>query len=118
MVTFPVYKQSKSTGTIVKFVGIEEGVVMEPGPSSSHSVGEKSDGWRPYTNKDTWKDCSAEWLRNNIKSIKESVESLTLFQTISMNASSSTLTKVPGGYIITSHSGHQLFIKENTKEIL
>lgn len=118
MTTFPIYKQSKSTGTIVKFVGIEEGIVMDPGPSSSYSVGEGSDEWIPYTNKDTWKDCSAEWLKDNIKSFKESVESLTLFQTISMNDSSSTLTKVPSGHVLTSHSGHQIFIKENTKEIL
>lgn len=117
MSTFPIYKQSIRSDMIVKFEGTTRGVVMETG-SSSNSVGDKSDTWYPYTDKTIWKDCSAEWLKDNIKSFKESVESLTLFQTISMNASSSTLTKVPGGYVITSHSGHQLFIKEDTKETL
>lgn len=121
MSTFPIYKQSRQTGMIVKFVGISEGVVMETG-SSSYLVGDKSNNWYPYTDESTWKDCSAEWLRrNNIKSYKGSVESLDLFESLTLSYGfykESTITKVPNGYVMTSHSGHQIFIKENTKEIL
>ena len=53
-----------------------------------------------------------------VKSFEESVKSLAPFQTVSMDTSSSTLTKVPDGYVMTSHSGHQIFIKETTKEII
>lgn len=105
---------------IVKFEGTTRGVVMETG-SSSNSLGHKSDTWYPYTDKIVWKDCSAEWLKDNIKSFKESVESLELFESLTLSSGfykESTVTKVPNGYVMTSHSGNQLFIKENTKETL
>ena len=44
MSTFPIYKQSKNSGLIVKFVGPTEGVVVETG-SSTYSIGFKSNGW-------------------------------------------------------------------------
>ena len=53
-----------------------------------------------------------------VTSFEESVKSLAPFQTVSMDNSTSTLTKVPDGYVMTSHSGHQIFIKENTKDTL
>lgn len=122
MSTFPIYKQSKITGMIVQFVGLNEGTVMETG-TSSNPVGYKSNNWyHPYTDEDTWKDCPEEWLiRNNIKSCKDSVESLDLFDSLTLFNGfykESTITKVPNGYVMTSHSGHQIFIKENTKEII
>ena len=117
MSTFPIYKQSKITGAIIRFIGLTKGMVVESG-ISSNPLGYKSDDWYPYTDEDTWKDCSEEWLSNNIKTCKGSEESLTLFQTLSMANSSSTLTKVPNGYVMTSHSGHQIFIKETIKEVL
>lgn len=117
MSTFPIYKQSKTTGVIVKFVATNKGEVIDPG-RSSYILGEMSGNWAPYTKKDVWQDCSDEWLKENVKTFKEKVESLALFQTISMENSSSTLTKVPAGYVMTSHSGHQLLIKEHTKEVL
>ena len=120
MSTFPIYKQSRRSDMIVKFEGTTRGVVMETG-SSSYSVGDKSDIWYPYTDKTIWKDCSAEWLRNNEKAFKDSVESLELFESLTLSSGfykESTITKVPNGYVMTSHSGHQIFIKENTKEIL
>ena len=120
MDTYPIYKESIRTGMIVKFVGIERGVVMETG-SSSYSVGDKRDTWYPYTDKVVWKDCSAERLRDNTESLKGSPETLDLFESLTLSNGfykESTITKVPNGYVMTSHSGHQIFIKENTKEIL
>ena len=120
MSTFPIYKQSKRTDMIVKFEDTTRGVVMETG-SSSYSVGHKSDTWFPYTDKTVWKDCSAERLRDNTESLKESVESLDLFESLTLSNGfykEATITKIPNGYVMTSHSGHQIFIKETTKETL
>lgn len=120
MSTFPIYKQSKSSGLIVKFEGLTEGVVMDTG-SSTYAIGFKSNGWFPYTDERLWKDCTAEWLRNNIKTCKDRVESLDLFESQTLSNEfykESIITKVPNGYVMTSHSGHQIFIKENTKEII
>ena len=120
MSTFPIYKQSRRSNIIVKFEGTTRGVVMETG-SSSYSVGEKKDSWYPYTDKTVWKDCSAERLRDNTESLKGSPETLDLFESLTLSNGfykESTITKVPNGYVMTSHSGHQLFIKENTKETL
>lgn len=120
MSTFPIYKQSRRSNMIVKFEGTTRGVVMETG-SSSYSVGHKSDTWYPYTDKTIWKDCSAERLRDNETAFKDSVESLELFESLTLSSGfykESTITKVPNGYVMTSHSGHQIFIKENTKETL
>ena len=120
MDTYPIYKESIRTGMIVKFVGIERGVVMEVG-SSSYSVGHISDSWYRHTDKTVWKDCSAERLRDNTESLKGSVESLDLFESLTLSNGfykEATITKVPNGYVMTSHSGHQIFIKENTKETL
>lgn len=120
MDTYPIYKQSIRSNMIVKFGGTTQGVVMETGSSSS-SVGLKSDTWYPYTDKTVWKDCSAEWLRDNTESLKGNSETLDLFESLTLSNGfykESTVTKVPNGYVMTSHSGHQIFIKENTKETL
>lgn len=120
MSTFPIYKQSRRSGMIVKFEGTTRGVVMETG-STSYSVGYKRNTWYPYTDKTVWKDCSAERLRDNTESLKGSPETLDLFDSLTLSNGfykESTITKVPNGYVMTSHSGHQIFIKENTKETL
>lgn len=120
MSTYPIYKQSRRSNMIVKFEGTTRGVVMETG-SSSYLVGHKSDTWYPYTDKTVWKDCSAERLRDNTESLKSSPETLDLFDSLTLSNGfykESTITKVPNGYVMTSHSGHQIFIKENTKETL
>ena len=119
MSTFPIYKQSKTSGVIVKFVSQTMGEVVDPG-HSRYSRGHTTNGWASCTNNDVWKDCSGEYLKENVKSFKQSIESLALFQTINIDNSfkPSTLTKVPDGYVMTSHSGHQIFIKETTKEII
>ena len=122
MSTYPIYKQSRRSNMIVKFEGTTRGVVMETG-SSSYSVGHERDTWYPYTDKTVWKDCSAERLRDNTESLKSSPETLDLFDSLPLSNGfcfykESTITKVPNGYVMTSHSGHQIFIKENTKEIL
>lgn len=120
MGTFPIYKQSRKTGAVIQFVGLTEGEVVESG-TSSDSIGYKSNDWYPYTNEDKWKDWTPVWLRNNIKTCKDRVESLDLFESLTLSNGlykESTITKVPNGYVMTSHSGHQIFIKENTKEII
>ena len=120
MSTFPIYKQSRRSNMIVKFEGTTRGVVMETG-SSSYLVGHKSDTWYSYTDNTVWKECSAEWLRNNVKAFKGSPETLDLFESLTLSNGfykDATITKVPNGYVMTSHSGHQIFIKENTKETL
>ena len=120
MDTYPIYKESRRSNMIVKFEGTTRGVVMETG-SSSYSVGDKRDTWYPYTDKTVWKDCSAERLRDNTESLKGNSETLDLFESLTLSNGfykESTITKVPNGYVMTSHSGHQIFIKENTKETL
>ena len=121
MSTFPIYKQNKRTGMIIRFVDLTEGMVVERG-TSSYSEGHKSNDWYPYTDEDTWKDCTLPiWLKENVKSLTESVESLDLFESLTLTNGfykESIITKVPNGYVMTSHSGHQIFIKENTKEII
>ena len=66
MDTYPIYKESIRTGMIVKFVGIERGVVMEVG-SSSYSVGHISDSWYRHTDKTIWKDCAEEIIQSHVK---------------------------------------------------
>ena len=117
MSTFPIYKQSRRSDMIVKFEGTTRGVVMETG-SSSYSVGDKRDTFVPHTDQSVWENVPYTWLESRVKIYTESIGSLTFFQTLPMENSSSTLTKVPNGYVMTSHSGHQIFIKENTKETL
>lgn len=120
MDTYPIYKQSIRSDMIVKFEGPTRGVIMETG-SSLYSVGHKSDNWYPYTDKFVWKDCSAERLRDNTESLKGNPETLDLFESLTLSNGfykESTITKVPNGYVMTSHSGHQIFIKETTKETL
>ena len=120
MSTYPIYKQSRMSNMLVKFEGTTRGVVMETG-SSSYSVGDKRNTWYPYTDKTVWKDCSAERLRDNTESLKGSPETLDLFDSLTLSNGfykESTITKVPNGYVMTSHSGHQIFIKETTKETL
>ena len=121
MSTFPIYKQSRRTGAVIRFVDLTEGTVVASG-TSSDSIGYRSIDWNPYTDEDKWKDCAFPiWLGNNIKPCKDSVESLDLFESLTLSNGAykeSTITKVPNGYVMTSHSGHQIFIKENTKEII
>ena len=118
MSTYPKYMKSKASGLIVKFINITKGEVIDPGYADRYTIGEIKNTFLPHTDQSIWENVSHTWLENSVKAYTESIESLTLFQTIPMENSSSTLTKVPNGYVMTSNSGHQIFIKENTKETL
>ena len=118
MSTYPKYMKSKASGLIVKFINITKGEVIDPGYADRYTIGEIKNTFLPHTAQSIWEEVSDIWIENNVKSFEQTLESLTLFQTIPMENSSSTLTKVPGGCVMTSHSGHQIFIKENTKETL
>ena len=115
MSTFPMYRKGKVSKVVVKFIGLKEGYVVDAG-SATYKVGSLHADWNPYTS-DCWEPYDYE---NSPQATKEiTPETMELFFTLRLSgASSSTLTKVPNGYVMTSHSGHQIFIKENTKEIL
>ena len=118
MITYPKYMKSKVSGLIVKFIDTTKGEVIDPGYGDRYDIGEIISTFVPHTDQSIWENVSHTWLENRVKMYTESIGSLTFFQTLPMENSSSTLTKVPNGYVMTSHSGHQLFIKENTKETL
>ena len=117
MSTYPKYMKSKQSGLIVKFISNTKGEVVDPG-HAAYRIGEIKNTFLPHTDQNVWENVSHTWLENRVKVYTESIGSLTLFQTLPMENSSSTLTKVPGGYVMTSNSGHQILIKENTKETL
>ena len=53
--------------------------------------------------------------------IVKTPDQLELFESLTIKIGrlkDSTITKVPNGYVMTSHSGHQLFIKDLLKETL
>lgn len=106
---YPLYKRSKSNGAVVMFTGISTGTVLHVG-RSSYTVGYSSSIWGSHTNSSIWEDykLSPEELPNP--------EKLSLFESVLVEAT--RYTRVPGGYVLTSHSGHQLFVKEAKKETL
>lgn len=52
---YPIYKKSIGYNQIVKFTGLEEGIIICKGVYS-HDVGYSSSNWQPHTNKKVWKD--------------------------------------------------------------
>ena len=113
MSTYPIYRNSKRTGTVVKFVDKYKGYVMEPG-DARYNIGSLHDDWQPHT-ADCWEPCDYEATTVATRT----PDQLELFETIRLTGISlSTLTKVPNGYVMTSSSGHQLFIKDLSKDLL
>ena len=113
MSIFPVYRKGKISKTIVKFISPKEGYIVSAGSTDKYKAGYLHKDWNHY-NDSCWEPCEYD------QTIKEIVpENMDLFTTILLEGiTASTLTKVPNGYVMTSHSGHQIFIKENTKETL
>ena len=64
--TYPIYKKSKINGMVVKFTGLEDGVVVEAGNSSFHQGYKRS--WVPHTNTNVWEHC--RFTISKIKDIK------------------------------------------------
>lgn len=125
--TYPIYRKSKSSGMIVKFMGIKMGYVIDPG-TSDNETGSLHTDWRHY-NADCWKpydyvDSGAITTATvDIAKITKTKtpDQLELFETTSIKISSlkdTSITRVPNGYVMTSSSGHQLFIKDLSKDSL
>lgn len=106
---YPLYKRSKSSGAVVVFTGMSTGTVLHVG-RTSYTVGHFSSSWNSHTNSSIWEDykLNPEELPN--------LEKLSLFESVLVETT--RYTKVPGGYVLTSHSGHQLFIKDLSKDSL
>ena len=120
--TYPIYRKSKRTGTVVKFVAKNKGYVMKPG-DAMYNIGSLHDDWQPHT-ADCWKpydyvDSGDTTTTTTTK--PKTPDQLELFETTSIKINSlkdTSITRVPNGYVMTSSSGHQLFIKDLSKESL
>lgn len=53
--TYPIYKQFKATGLVVKFNEINSGEVILAG-ATNWGIGEIFSGWVEHTNSDVWQD--------------------------------------------------------------
>ena len=115
MSTFPIYRRGRKSGIVIKFISEKEGYVIKQG-TSSYQVDSFHDDWNPYTH-ECWEPYDYESSQQTTEEITP--ETMELFFTLKLSgASSSTLTKVPNGYVMTSSSGHQLFIKDLEKDSL
>lgn len=113
MSIYPKYRRSTHSKCVVEFIGPKEGYVVHAG-TSNYKIGSLHTDWNHYNDNNCWEPYDYE---STIQKINP--ENMDLFATIGLSGiSSSTLTKVPNGYVMTSHSGHQIFIKGNTKETL
>lgn len=110
---FPVYRIAKHNKVIVKFIDHDTGYVLDPG-TSNYKGGSLHTGWAHYN-----ESCWAPYDYADSDTSTRTPDQLELFETIRLTGiSSSTLTKVPNGYVMTSSSGHQLFIKDLSKDSL
>ena len=116
MYNFPKFMKSRTSNVIVRFDSMDLGEVVDKG-ESNYGVGYKS-RWNSITDITTWEDYTEEWIRLSRIKHEENIKNLDLFQSTNIIGSSHTLTRVPNGYVLTSHSGHQLFIKDSTKELI
>ena len=51
---YPIYAKSKSSGIIVKFVGLESGTVVDPGNHPTRKKGEACHSWCEHTEEINW----------------------------------------------------------------
>ena len=52
---YPIVKRTKGSGLVIKFTGLEEGVVLFGG-TSKHKLGMEHKDWMPHTYTDYWDD--------------------------------------------------------------
>lgn len=110
---FPVYRIARHNKVIVKFIDHNTGYVLDPG-NSNYKVGSLHTDWAHY-NESCWSPY--DYAGPSVPT--RTPDQLELFETIRLTGISlSTLTKVPNGYVMTSSSGHQLFIKDLSKDSL
>ena len=67
--TYPIYKKSKSSGMVVKFTGLEDGVVVEAG-NNSFQQGHKG-SWVPHTDISVWEHCRFTVIKTKDIKLKE-----------------------------------------------
>ena len=67
--TYPIYKKSKSSGMVVKFTGLEDGVVVEAG-DGVYQEGYKST-WKPHTDTSIWEHCRFTVIKTKDIKLKE-----------------------------------------------
>ena len=53
---YPIYKKARSDGSIVKFTGLKEGVIVQKDIALMYPLGYTSDDWVEHTNTDEWED--------------------------------------------------------------
>ena len=54
---YPIYKKSNWDSAIIKFINLDQGVVIIQGrKNTSTSVGSLISYWMPHTNADKWQD--------------------------------------------------------------
>lgn len=98
---------------IVKFIASKAGYVIDPG-NTTFEIGSLHTDWNSYYDA-CWEPY--DYVEQSVAT--RTPDQLELFETIRLTGiSSSTLTKVPNGYVMTSSSGHQLFIKDLSKDSL
>ena len=103
---------------IVKFIGSKAGYVIDPG-TSGNEIGSLHTDWRSY-DEDCWEPYNYEATTTTTTTTK-TPDQLELFETTSIKINSlkdTSITRVPNGYVMTSSSGHQLFIKDLSKDSL
>ena len=112
---FPVYRIASHNKVIVKFIDHDTGYVLDPG-NSNYKVGSLHTDWAHYN-----ESCWAPYDYANSDTPTKTPDQLELFETTSIKISSlkdTSITRVPNGYVMTSSSGHQLFIKDLSKDSL
>ena len=114
---FPVYRIARHNKVIVKFIDNNTGYVLDPG-NSNYKGGNLHTDWAHY-NDPCWAPYDYEATTTTTTTTTRTIDQLELFETVRLTGISlSTLTKVPNGYVMTSSSGHQLFIKDLSKDAL
>lgn len=107
--TYPIYRKLKDDDLVVKFIDTSKGYVIRQG-SSYDEVGSLRTNWRRY-NDDCWEPY--DYVDSDAITTTKTPDQLELFESMSIS-SSSTITKVPNGYVMTSYSGHQILIPSNS----
>lgn len=100
---------------IVKFIDRKEGYVITPG-TTNHKIDSLHTDWIAY-----YEDCWEPYNCVDSTTPTKTPDQLELFESTIIKTNTLTdtiITKVPNGYVMTSHSGHQLFIKDLSKDSL
>ena len=92
-VTYPIYKKYKHTGVIVKFIGLQEGIVVVEG-WSGQKLNYYATSWEKCTNTHLWEDCDYKETEEQVSSTKEPKIIQTKTESIIMTKLKTTATSV------------------------